>query len=318
MKTCPGCQKTYNDPTLNFCLDCGATLSQGSGNAPPPTVFINQPQPTNPNSPGEFQIGAPNNWGNPNQQFSMQPPAKKSPWLLVLGILGGLILLCGGGFAGFVVWVASLDESNANTNENVNANAAYISNANKTDPTPGELTSSRKIDLSKWAREEYSAYGNTEYKNGEFIMSSRQKGYYYVLVSRPEYKTENAITTVTVKNINNANSVLGYGLVVHSNPVPLTQDYAFLINSANKKYRVVRHSPGAEKDVVNWTTSTAIKDGTQENVLEIRDQNKKMGFYINGQLVTTVSNTDGYEGGVPGLYSGDAVSIAFTNFEVKQ
>jgi hypothetical protein len=57
MKTCPGCQKTYNDPTLNFCLDCGATLTQGSGNAPPPTVFINQPQPTNPNSPGEFQIG---------------------------------------------------------------------------------------------------------------------------------------------------------------------------------------------------------------------------------------------------------------------
>ncbi|HLM62065.1 MAG TPA: hypothetical protein VK308_14760, partial [Pyrinomonadaceae bacterium] len=173
------------------------------------------------------------------------------------------------------------------------------------------------VDLSKWVNGD-TDIGVTEFTNGELIMGSKQKGYYYVLASQANYKTENAVTKVTVRNINEESSALGFGLVVHSNPVPLTQDYAFLIDSESKKYRIVRHIPGDEIVVVNWTRSSAIKDGTQKNVLEIRDENKKMNFYINGEFVKSVENKDGYSGGVTGLYSGDAVQIAFTDFEIRK
>jgi hypothetical protein len=43
-----------------------------------------------------------------------------------------------------------------------------------------------------------------------------------------------------------------------------------------------------------------------------------MNFYINGDLVKTVNNTDGYTGGVAGIYSGDAVQIAFSNLEISK
>ena len=212
---------------------------------------------------------------------------------------------------GFFAWVASLPETNKNYN------GANASNTAQKNSTPVDKTTVQTIDLSKWVKGD-TDIGTTEYTNGEFLMGSKEKGYYYVLASQSIYKTENAVTKVTVKNINEESTSLGFGLVVHSNPVPLTQDYAFLIDSESKKYRVVRHVPGDEIVVVGWTRSSAIKDGTQENVLEVRDENKKMNFYINGELVKTVENKDGYSGGVAGLYSGDAVQIAFSNFEIRK
>lgn len=312
MKICSRCQKTYTDESLNFCLDDGAVLTQVGGandNSMPATVLMSQPLPTNPNQQFGSQSGTPANWTNPNQ-FSIQPPPKKSKsWLWAVGILGGLILLCGGGFAGFVFWAASLE----NTNKNINSN--YETNRNAKSPTPTVKTTTQDIDLSKWVQDS-SDFGVTEFRNGSLYMSSKKKGYYYVLAAGTSYKTEEATTKVTVKNVNEADTVLGFGLIVHSNPVPLMQDYAFVIDSENKKYRVVRHVPQNEIKVVDWTYSSAIKDGTQENVLEVRDQNKKMNFYINGELVKTVNNTDGYSGGVTGLYSGDAAQIAFSDFSI--
>jgi hypothetical protein len=314
MKICSRCQKTYSDETLNFCLDDGAVLTQlpAGGDAIPATVLMSHPRPTNPNQPFGDSSTAPNNWNNPNQ-FSMPPPPpkKSKSWLWALGIIGGLMILCGGGFVGFIFWAASFE----NTNKNFNSNYAYNTNVKGT-PTPSK-TNTQEIDLSKWVHGD-TDIGVTEFKNGDFLMSSKKKGYYYVLAAPGEYKTENATTKVTVRNINEADSALGFGLIVHSNPIPLTQDYAFLIDSEDKKYRVVRHVPQDEIKVVDWTYSSAIKDGTQENVLEVRDQNKKMNFYINGELVKTVNNTDGYSGGVAGIYSGDAVQIAFTDLEISK
>lgn len=316
MKICPRCQKTYADDNLNFCLDDGATLtnSNPADNSIPATVLLNQPRPTDPNQPFQnyaSQPGSQSGWNNQNQ-FSMQPPPKKSKtWLWALGILGGLVLLCGGGTIGFFAWVASLPENNKNYNAN------YSANSPQKNSTAADKTTAQKIDLSKWVKGD-TELGVTEFSNGEFIMGSKQRGYYYVLASQANYKTENAVTTVTVRNINEDSSTLGFGLVVHSNPVPLTQDYAFLIDSESKKYRVVRHSPGEEIGVVGWTRSSAIKDGTEKNVLEIRDENKKMNFYINGEFVKAVDNKDGYSGGVAGIYSGDGVQIAFTDFEIRK
>lgn len=329
MKICPRCDKTYADENLNFCLEDGATLIQSNAvdNSIPATVLLNQTRPTNhpsqqfggqgstPNQPFGNQSG----W-NPNQnQFSMQQPPKKSKaWLWAIGILGGLILLCSGGFVGFVFWAASLEDTKRDSN--VAINTAYNSNSisNKKTIVAPDRTNTEKIDLSEWVAFDTSGVGNTEYKNDEFIMSSKQKGYYYVLVSTNKYKTENATTKITVRNVNEAATNLGFGLIVHSDTKPLIQDYAFLIDSENKKYRVVRHEPKVEIPLVKWTYSAAIKDGTEANVLEVRDENNKMSFYINSQLITTVNDTDGFIGGVPGLYSSNAVPIAFSDFEIKK
>ncbi len=314
MKICPRCQKTYSDEGLNFCLDDGAVLTQSAvvDQSLPATVFLNQTPPTNPNQPFGSQSGAPSGWNNPNQ-FSMQPPKKSRAWIWVLGILGGVMVLCGGGFAGFVYWASKLENTNRNISRSANRNSEI--NYNGKSPTPIEKASAQKIDMSKWVKSDTNL-GVTEFKDGEFLMRSKNKGFYFVLASPTTYKTENAITRVTVRNVNEDDTSLGFGLLIHSSPVPLTQDYAFVIDSENRKYRIVRHSPQEEFPVEDWTRSSAIKDGTQKNVLEVRDENKKMNFYINGEFIKTINNTDGYNGGVTGLYSGDAIQIAFSDFEI--
>ena len=310
MKICPRCQKTYSDNGLNFCLDDGATLTQSNAvdNSIPATVLLNLPRPTNSNP----TLGNQSGW-NPNQnQFSMQPPQKKSKsWLWALGILGGLVLLCGGGLAAFVFWAASLENSKRTSNAN------YAYNISQKSPAPKDRTTAQEIDLTNWVQGDNES-GVTEFKHGDFLMASKKKGYYYVLASPSDYKTENATTKVTVENVNEDSTRLGFGLIIHSNPIPLMRDYAFLIDSESKKYRVVRHVPGNEISVVGWTRSSAIKDGTQANVLEVRDENKKMNFYINGEFIKAFDNTDGHEGGVTGIYSGDAVQIAFSDFEISK
>ena len=318
MNICPRCQKTYADEGLNFCLEDGATLMQSNAadTSIPATVLLNQTRPT---APPNQPFGNQNNWNpNPNQFPTQQPPKKSKTWLWAIGILGGLILLCGGGLTGFVFWAASLESKKREYNTAFNT--AYNSNSVSNTKTPvyTDWANAERIDLSKWVALDTSGAGNTEYENGDFIMSSKRKGYYYVLVSSIKYQTENATTKVSARNVNETDTSLGFGLIVHSNPKPLVQDYAFLIDSENKKYRVVRHEPRVEIPIVEWTYSAAIKDGTQANVLEVHDQNNKMSFYINNQLATTVDDTDGFIGGVPGLYSSDAVPIAFSDFEIKK
>ena len=340
MKICPRCQKTYSDDNLNFCLEDGSVLTQAS--QAPQTVFVNQPQATAPQQqmPSQPQsIGGgqpPWNVGAPQQQYSMQPPKKSSKtWIWVLLILGVLALVCGGGLVGFFAFVSSQNDRVANvgntgttntnkttfsTNKTAPPSNSTNSNTSSTIPTSSR-TDLSTVDLSKWVGKP-SDFGNKEFTNGEFLMSSKKKGFYYVLVAPDDapddYKTEKADTRVTLRNVDNAAGSLGYGLIFHSNPTPLVQDYAFLIDTKRGKYRVASHTPSNEKSVVPWTTSSAIKPGSEENVLEARDQNGTVDLYINGTKVTSIKNTDGYSGGVAGLYSGDGVKIAFKNLELRK
>ena len=316
MKICPNCQRTYSDDGLNFCLDDGAMLSRAGSSAPPPTVFNQPPRPTDPNQPFGGEIPTQQSWNNP-APYAAQPRQKSSKtWIWVIGIFGVLILLCGGGFVGFVAWVGSLD---TNTNA-ANGSNRVIFNANvvgNTTPKPGERANIEKIDLAGWVIKN-SEFGTTEYSNGELTMGSRKKGFYYVIAGTDKEKSENATTKVTLRNIESADSGLGYGLVVHSQTTPLKQGYGFLIDSVKKKYRVVYHQPGKETATVNWTNTSSIKEGSAENTLEVRDDNGKMDFYINGDMITSVRNLYGYKGGVIGIYSGDAVKIAFSDLEIRK
>lgn len=310
MKICPRCQKTYTDENLNFCLEDGTVLTQAAG-PPPETVLMNQPRLTDPNKPHPSQPTVQSGWTSPPPPYAMQPQKSSKTWLWVVGILGALVLLCGGSFVGLALIGYFTKDANANR-------TVFVDNTRKTPtPTPDTRTDIQKIDLSEWVRD-FSVYGTTEYTGSDFVMASKQKGYYYVLVAPAEYSTEAANTRVSVRNIDDADSSLGYGLIFHSNPAPLTQDYAFLIDTKKKKYRVVRHEPQKETSVVTWTNSPAIKEGSAENILEVRDKSDKVELWINGQMVNSIKNTHGYKGGVAGLYSGDAVKIAFRNLEISK
>lgn len=320
MKICPTCRRTYDDDGLNFCLEDGSVLTLSSVDAAAPTIVMNPPRPTNP-SP-QPAGGVQPSWNPPNAgAYSVQPKKKSSKaWVWVLAIFGVLILVCGGGFIGFFVYVASVADSNGNSN-----NARLVTNSNSkatttpananTSESPASATSVQEVDLAEWVKE-FSVWGTTEFKDGEFLMAAKQKGYYYVLVAPDDYNTERAVTRVVVRNPDEAESSLGYGLIFHSDPTPLEKDYAFLIDSERKRFRVVRHEPEKETTVTAWTSSKLINEGSAENTLEVRDKGEKIEFYINGQLATTVTNKQGPTSGVPGLYAGDGAKIGFSKLEI--
>lgn len=312
MKICPKCQKTYSDDSLNFCLDDGAVLTQQTAglNIPPETVLMNQPRQTFPNQ--QFTQQA-QEWET-SPKYPAQKAGSSKSWLWVVGILGAIALVCGGGFIGLIALIANMEPPKDNSNYNTNI---FNTNSKNTNPAPDDRKNITTIDLSNW-KKDFSEFGKTDFKTGEFIMSSKRDGYYFVLVAPANYKTENATTRVTVRNIDNGDSSLGYGLIFHSNPTPLKQDYAFLIDSKNQKYRIVRHKPQKEDEVVGWTKSAYIKEGSQENVLEARDEKGAINFYINGNFITSIRNTDGYKDGVTGLYVGGISPIGFSNLEIKR
>ncbi len=310
MKICPSCRKTYTDDGLNFCLEDGSVLTLA--NEPPETVMMNQARFTDPNSAGGQQ-GIQSSFGNQGN-YSMQPKKSSKTWIWVLVILGLLGLVCGGGIVGIGIFLSTID-TNTNTNATDGPSPSPTRRGGTPTPSPFPRNQVQSIDLNEWVREN-SDFGNTAFRNGEFFMSSKKKGYYYVVAAPEGYKTEGASSTVVLRNVDGADSSLGYGIVFHSNPTPLQKGYAFLIDTKGQKYRVVRHQPGKEIDVVNWTSSNAIKSGTDENTLEVRDTPERIELYINGDMVTTIKNSYGYKGGVVGLYTGDAVNIAFKNLEI--
>jgi hypothetical protein len=316
MKVCPRCQKTYTDENLNFCLEDGSVLTQAAA-APPATeqVLINQTRmPSPPNQPG-----AQGSWGSAPQQFSMQPPAKKGSktWVWVVGILGLLILVCGGGLVGFFAWVASQDTGHGNSST---TNPSPRPSATSPTATPVSTSSDRTnvevVDMSLWADSTDDALA--EFNGTEMIMASKEKGYYYVMVAKGT-PYDKADVAVTVRNTEDQDSRLGYGLIFHSSIIPLMNDYAFLIDAKKKRYRVVNHTPSKENVIVAWINSPKIKSGSEANVLEAKDDGENIALYINGDLDTTIKNKAGIStGGVPGIYSGDAAKAAFSKLEVRK
>ncbi len=334
MKVCPNCRKTYTDDELNFCLDDGSVLEHAGRGSLPETVLLNQPRMTAPQQQmpsqqyqSQQQPGSQAGWNTAPQQYSMQPKKSSKAWIWVLGILGVLVFVCGGGFAG-LVYIGSQVDTNTNTDSGRNTNSTVKKGSpSPTGSKPGDTNSStgtpdrtsvEKVDLSAWVQKS-SQFGTSDFTDGEFHLTAKGKGY-YIVINSPEGKgkTENANTSITVRNLDDVESKYGYGVVFHSNPTPLQQGYAFLIDAKNKRYRIVHHSPQKEDAFVAWTKSDAINPGTAENVLEVRDLPDKVDLYINGKMVNSIKNVYGYSGGVVGIYSGDGVKVAYKNLEIRK
>lgn len=310
MKICPTCRTTYADDGLNFCLDDGSVLTFASSE--PATVVMHAAPPTNP-AAGITQPPTMQTSWDPAPEYSLQPKKRSSKtWLWVVGVLGLGLLLCGGGIAGLFALALMTDTEDPYAN-----NRRSIDNSRKDEtPTP-DRSSVQRVELVGWV-DTAATYGSIEYTGGEFVMASRQKDYYFVLVARPAYTTEGASTRLTVRNRDARDSNLGFGLVFHSDPTPLEQGYAFLIDSKKQRYRVVRHEKQKEIAVVDWTNSSAIRPGAAPNTLEANHKGDNIEFTINGRSITSIRNVHGYQGGVPGLYSGGGIKIAFKDLEIRR
>lgn len=325
MKKCPSCGRTYTDPALNFCLQDGAVLEQGTvstfGNEE--TVVIGQSPSTNPGgSPYGSQKTTnqpPNTWSA--APYTAQPRKKKSKawlWILlsifVIGVVGVV------GVFSFLVYlgmkVQEQEEANkAKSNSSSNTFRTNKSSSNSTTTAKEGVT---KADFSDWQTGEL-AYGKVEYSDGKLVVATIKKNY-YCGIPASGLLSNDAVSRVTVKNTSKGATDLGFGLIVNSSPIKaLLRDYAFVIRTdGTPAYRIVSHSATIEKDIVKWTSSPAIKKGDDENKLEVRDDGKKLTFYINGQLMTSIDDSNGDNNTVAGIYAGDALPITFSDLEVER
>lgn len=288
MKSCPKCQKGYEDETLNFCLDDGSVLTAAKL-SDIPTAEYNLPLSTKVNAPGSTR----KDWFDSTQR---QPPrtAGSKNWIWGVGILLIFMLMCGSGIGGLALIGALSDSSDSGDSRNL----------------------VKQTDFSKWK------FDNDEYitveNDGGKLKLTAKAGYYYAFFFK-DFPTYNASAKVTVSNQTGKKTRFGYGLIVNSHPTRFfSKDYAFLIDSNTGEYRVVRHLDQNETEVIGWTYSNAIRMGRESNEIEVRITDLTMALYINGNSVTTVQDTTGYKEGVAGVYTSDDIPITFTDLELRK
>lgn len=138
MKICPKCNQTYNDVSLNYCLNDGTVLVSTSDNKTAEQFCNDAVTANNPTARYTNYTPAPSQATVVNQTV----PKKSNSLLWVMLILGGLVLFCGGGFAAmYAVYVAQ----NAN-NTNISANDMM---ANKKSDQNNKATSARPVPANQ-------------------------------------------------------------------------------------------------------------------------------------------------------------------------
>jgi uncharacterized protein YlbG (UPF0298 family) len=269
MKRCPTCDRTYTDPSLNFCLEDGTPLAPDApafdpnatvrypsarDTAEPPPTEIYRPEPpvttptprrTAPPPPPPPAPPLPQQQQWTPSATAAVPPRKKSN--AIWWILGGVtaLVVIGIGLVVMVIALASLSANsnnsnvnvrndNRNTNTNANANVATNTNVNTNTNANvnATLPASFTDDFSenKWGTGS-SAYGKIWYDNGEYHMSSRERTFVVMYAPSNDYNTENAAVKVTARSVTGEVPAAGFGLMVHcvQTREKKLEDYALLI-----------------------------------------------------------------------------------------
>jgi hypothetical protein len=351
MKLCPSCNRTYTDASLNFCLEDGTPLVSepapgGDPNAtvrytirdtnPPKTEIYPSFPPASTPSPPASQPSRPPAFASQAPQWAPSPssipgvvPRKKSGtiwWVVGGAVIIGVIAI---GVVVMLIVLASMSSNtnngnntttnsrvvNRNTNANLNTNGASI---NSDVNLPPLLTDD--FSEAKWGTDR-GDYGDIWYDNDEYHMRSKDKTYLVMYAPNGDYDTGNADVKVTARSVDGSPSPTGYGLIVHgqrSNAGEL-EDYALLIYSGtDPQYEVIKHKGGQQTTVVPWAKSSAIRTGTSTNQLEIRARGLELSFYINGQYVDKITDTENFKRGLVGLYTSDTTEVAFDDLEIKR
>jgi hypothetical protein len=341
MKRCPSCNRTYTDLSLNFCLedgtpllidapasDLGATApySPGRQTAEPPPTEIYRPE----TPPSLAQPPPPI---TPPQWTPVPQPQPRQKSNAIWWVLGGFAALAIIG-VGLVVMIVAIASLNSNNEHNANANANRIANRNTNTNTNinveapnrnaniSALPSSFTDDFSeqKWGVGD-SKFGKIWYTDDEYHMSSKEKTYVVMYAPSDEYNTENATVKITARSVDGTVPSAGFGLMVHcaQSKTKQLEDYALLIYpSEQPQYEVIMHKGGNQTSLVSKTPSTAIRSGTNPNQLEIRIKGSDLSFYVNGQYLTKITDTENYKRGVAGLYTSDSTEVAFDDLEIQR
>jgi len=350
MKRCPTCDRTYTDPSLNFCLEDGTPLApdapafdphatvrypsaRGTTEPPPTEIYRPEPQVTTPTprrTPAPPPPAPP-----PPQQWTpgptaAPPPRKKSN--AIWWILGGLIavIVVGAGLVVLFIALALSSTDNKNLNANVrndNRNANVTTNTNNTNAdantnanVPTSFTDNFSEQKSGTGQ---SSFGRIWYSNGEYHMTSFPEKFVVMYApSSNDYNTEKASVKGSARSVNGEVPAAGFGLMVHCAQTrdKKLEDYALLIfpSAEDPAYEVIMHKAGVQSALVQKTPSSAIRSGTSPNQLEVRIRGTELTFYANGQLLTKVTDTANFRHGRAGLYTSDPYEVAFDDLTIDR
>jgi len=353
MKRCPSCNRTYTDLSLNFCLEDGTPLLNDAPPASDPNATVRYPSsrdtadppPTEiyrPEPPLPTQAAPPSYPRSPKPNAAVAPqwspvpqvqPAKKSN--AIWWILGGLVVFAviGVGLVVMLIALASISSTGNDNNANANSNTRVIGrganvnvNLNTNTPTRNDnasnLPSSFTDNFSetKWGVGN-SKFGEIWYADDEYHMRSKDKTFLVMYAPSNDYNTENGTVKVTVRSVDGSVPSAGFGLMVHceQSKAKELEDYALLIYPGSEpEYEVIKHKAGNQTSVVSRTKSSAIRSGSSPNQLEIRIKGTDLQFYVNGQYLTRITDTENYKRGLAGLYTSDAIDVAFDDLEITR
>jgi hypothetical protein len=336
MKRCPSCKRTYTDVSLNFCLEDGTPLVQDAPPAADPNATVRYPAARDTAEPPPTEIYRPSTPvvppPPPPPQWSPTPvavPQRKSN--AIWWLLGGLAVLAVMGI-GFVVVLIALSNMGGNTN---NSNANVVTNRNTNGATnanasPGVNTNSNSDSLplsfsddfseTKWGKGSFR-FGDIWYAEDEYHMRSKENTYIVMYAPSEDYRTQDATIKVTARSVDGSVPSAGFGLMFHcaQSKAKQLEDYALLIYPETEAaYEVIMHKDGNQSSLVSKTKSTAIRSGTSPNQLEVRVKGKEVEFYVNGQYLTSITDTQNFKGGRAGFYTSDTVEVAFDDLEIER
>jgi hypothetical protein len=233
--------------------------------------------------------------------------------------IGGLILLIA------LASMSNNNNNNSNANSNANANGRVAnrngntsSNAN-TRATLSSYTDDFSTDTNWYSGT--SQFGRSWYDDEEFHMHSTKTGYIVLYApNRKDYYDENSTVRITARSVDGEAPNSGYGLLVHGEKTDTSfQDIGFLVkNGDNPQYAIVQHKASSESKLVPWTPSSVIRTGTTPNQLEVRIHDRRLDFYINGQFVTSITDSENLQNGRVGLYTSDTTEVAFDDLEISR
>jgi hypothetical protein len=211
--------------------------------------------------------------------------------------------------------------TNMSTNTNLNAASANTNPILNTN-SPDNVSSAFTDDFSaqRWGVGA-SQFGNMWYQNGEYHMRASTSG--YVVMYGPDlkqYSTENATVRVGLRSVDGNSPNTGYGLSVHGEKKDgKLEDYSFVIyNGTGPKYEIVQHQAGVETNLVSWVPSNAIRTGRSPNQIEVRIRDVKLDFYINGQFITSITDSANYRRGRVGFYTSGTEEVAFDDLTITR
>lgn len=338
MKRCPTCNRTYTDTSLNFCLEDGTPL-QIAGTDPNATIRYDSrethPQPTEVYRQAAPLLNQVDATAQPRQWSPLPPAQQRKKSSAVWWVLGGVAVvgIIGIGLIVMIIALASMGSNSNNGNANANANARNVNsrvvnrNANANNANVPNVNSTRlsspitdAFSEAKWGTGNFT-FGDIWYENDEYHMRAKEKTYLVMYAPTNDYNTADSTVRVTARSVEGTPPASGFGLIIHGEKTSAgaLEDYALLIYTGDEsKYEIVKHKAGVQTTVVPWTSSKVIRKGTNPNQLEIRARGAELTFYINGQYVDKITDTENFRRGVAGLYTSDTAEVAFDDLEIRR